>query len=232
MKIGTLSTWTRIQASAWLPALVWFAWGAPVEHARGAAALGVGLSMLSLALVVGAPRTLADLVTLGRGAVVAVVLAAPFGLADRPWTCWSLLIAAAGLDLVDGAVARGRGATAHGASLDMEIDQLSVLAMATLVCLDGGLSLVLALPALRYAYVLASWPAGLPATDPKPQNGDNRVAKRICAAVVAALLLARTPGVPAWLRDGAVVVAVALLTWSFSSDWRFLMRGRRAEAST
>lgn len=227
---GTLSAWTRLQASAWLPTLAWLGWSDRAADARGLVAVGVGLSVVGLAAVLRAPRTLADVVTLARAGAVVTAVACPWWVGDRPWVAWTLLVAAAGCDLVDGAVARGRGATSHGAVLDMEADQLSVLAMATLVALGGGASWVLLLPAMRYAYVLAAWPAKLPSSDPKPRDGDNRRGKLVCAAVVVALLLALTPGVPARVGDGVTLVAVALLGWSFAADWAFLFGRRVPEA--
>ena len=227
-----LSSWTRLQAVCWSAALAWLALDAGTEASRALVAAGVGLSVLSLALVLRAPRALADVVTLGRAAAVVAALAAPWWLGDESWLVWSLLVAASTCDLFDGALARARGATAHGAILDMEVDQLSVLAMSALFVCGGGATFALLLPALRYAYVLASWPAKLPATDPKPRDGDNRRAKQICAAVVISLLLALMPGFPAAFGDAVTAVAAALLTWSFAGDWVFLLRRGRAEAGS
>lgn len=230
MQNSTLTTWTRLQASAWIPALAWLAWTARAEDARAPIAVAAGLSVLSLAIILRAPRTLADVVTLTRAAVVVGAVASPWWIGDQPWVTWSLLAGASAFDLVDGALARMRGATEHGAALDMEADQLSVLAMAVMVVCAGGSALALALPSLRYAYVLAAWPARIPSSDPKPRDGDNRRAKYVCAAVVVVLLLALLPLTPLFFVEVMMVAAVGLLSWSFAGDWVFLLRRRGAEA--
>ncbi|MCK5941445.1 MAG: CDP-alcohol phosphatidyltransferase family protein, partial [Planctomycetes bacterium] len=126
MSSSSLSWWSRVQALAWVPALVWCAC-ASGEPRREAVAIGIGASVVWLAVVLRAPRTVADVVTLIRALAAAALLVAPTWLGDRPWWTWSLLVAVAALDLVDGALARRFGATSGGAVLDMETDQLTVL---------------------------------------------------------------------------------------------------------
>ncbi|MEC7725577.1 MAG: CDP-alcohol phosphatidyltransferase family protein, partial [Planctomycetota bacterium] len=110
---------------------------------------------MSLAWVLRAPRTVADVITLLRAAIVVAVLCAARWLSASEWWLWSLLGLALAGDLLDGAVARRLGASPNGASLDMECDQLSVLAMSWLVVARGGGAHVLLLPSMRYAFVLA-----------------------------------------------------------------------------
>lgn len=183
------------------------------------------LSIVSLPMVLRAGRRIPDAVTMLRALALLPLVAVPFA---SPWTFWSLAVLVSLLDLVDGALARRLGATAAGAVLDMETDQLTIATFALLVVAAGGAPHVLLLPLMRPAFVLAAWRYGLPATDPKPVHGDNRRGRRVCAAVMIALLLALMPGAPAWLRDVVTGIAVLLLLWSFSSDWQFLLQRRRA----
>lgn len=142
------------------------------------------------------------------------------------WPVFLVLVLAALADLLDGWVARRRGATAAGALLDMEADQLGVLLMSVLVAAcDRAGPWVLLLPAYRYAYVGALTVLGLQAHDPRPR-GDNRRGKLICALTVAALLVALAPVSPEIVRQVAVLVAVLALGWSFGSDaWHLVSRG-------
>lgn len=224
---NTLAIWSRLQSLAWVPALGWCALASDAGGSHGYVAAGLLLSMVSLTAVLRAPKTLADLVTLSRALllVAAVAMSAGLGL----WWTWALLAVAASFDLVDGAVARRFGATDAGAVLDMETDQLLVLALSWLVVLGGGSPHVLLLPMMRYAFVLAAWWASLPANDPKPVDGDNRRGRIICAAVVVGLLLALVPGMPRWGVDVLTGVAALLLIWSFAGDWAFLFARRRWE---
>ncbi|MFT7534847.1 MAG: phosphatidylglycerophosphate synthase [Hyphomicrobiaceae bacterium] len=183
------------------------------------------LSIVSLALVLRVGPRIPDAITLLRAFALLPLMAVPFA---SPWIFWILAVLVSLLDLVDGALARRLGATTAGAVLDMETDQLTVATFALLLVAAGGAPHVLLLPMMRPAFVLAAWRYGLPATDPKPVDGDNRRGKRVCAAVMVALLLGLMPGVAAWLRDVATGIAVLLLLWSFSSDWQFLRQQRRA----
>ena len=123
------------------------------------------------------------------------------------------------------------GSTQEGAILDMEADQFTVLLLSLLIVRDGGLAHVLLVPATRYVFVVVMWMLRLPAHDPKPVEGDNRRGRLCCAVVVAALLAALWPGMPGVASDVLTAAAVLVLTYSFSSDARFLvsrMRSARA----
>jgi phosphatidylglycerophosphate synthase len=178
-------------------------------------------SIVSLALVLRAGRCIPDAVTMVRALALIPLVAVPFA---SPWTFWCLAVLVSLLDLVDGALARRLGATSGGAVLDMETDQLTVATFALLLVASGGAPHVLLLPLMRPLFVLVAWRYALPATDPKPVNGDNRRGKFICAAVMIALLLGLMPGVNTWLRDVVTGFAVLLLLWSFSRDWQFLLQ--------
>jgi len=189
---------------------------------------GAGLSLVSLALVLAAPRSLADVVTVFRAAAVIALVLATAWIGDLSWWTWALLVGAAACDLLDGALARRFGASARGAMLDMESDQLTVLSLSWLVVAGGGGVHVLLLPALRYAFVIGAWLVGIPAVDPKPVNGDNRRGRLICAVVFVALLLALMPGMPRVATDVFSGAAALLLSWSFAQDWAYLFAMRRA----
>lgn len=228
MPVVWIQNWLRVQAVVWLPLLGAIA--AMGTHATDRAwavgvAAGIGGSIAVLAMRLRTSRP-ADLLTLLRLAVVACVVAT----AARPLggAAWLVCVAAAAADLVDGVVARRTGPTPAGAQLDMEADQLTVLALSICIVQGGGLPHVLLLPAVRYAFVLAAWCWRIPAHEPKPVAGDNRRGRRICAAVVLALLMALAPGAPRGLGDAATAAAVGLLGWSFSADARHLLAARRS----
>jgi phosphatidylglycerophosphate synthase len=183
------------------------------------------LSIVSLAAVLRVGRRIPDTVTMVRALALVPLVAVPF---TSQWIFWSFAASVSLLDLVDGALARRLGPTTQGAVLDMESDQLTVATFALLLVAAGGAPHVLLLPLMRPVFVLAAWYYAIPATDPKPVNGDNRRAKIICATVMTALLLGLLPGVNTWLRDIASGFAVLLLLWSFSRDWQFLLQQRRS----
>jgi len=229
---ASLTSWSRVQAVAWVAVLIWSAASVGPESTRGCVAVGASVSLMSLAWVLRAPRTVADVVTLLRAGIVVAVLCAPWWLSASEWWLWCLLGLALAGDLLDGAIARRLGASPNGASLDMECDQLSVLVMSWLVVARGGCVHVLLLPAMRYAFVLAAWTASVPANNPKPIKGDNARGRVVCAMVVVALLSALAPATPLAFADVLTGAAVLLLCWSFASDWSYLFARRRAEAGT
>ena len=224
-----LTIWSRVQACAWIAALGWFAFADGAASASAYVVAGLGVSLLTLAMVLSVPRTIADWVTLARAVALVAGFAGPWWLGQLVWSVWLLLALAVAMDLVDGWIARRFGASERGAVFDMECDQLCVLALSLLVVAGGGSPHALALPAMRYAFVIAAWAAGIEANDPKPVEGDNRRGRLICAAVVIALLAATTPVTPALAADVLTGVATALLAWSFAGDWAFLFARRRAE---
>lgn len=229
MPVAALQVWLLVQALAWTPWLLATAWFGAAERPAWWAELQVAAMVVSyaaLVLLLRAGRRAADVVTIGRFAVLLLAVV----LADRgSGAAWWLAVAAVLGDLVDGAVARRLGGSPQGAVLDMEADQLTVLALASMVVAGGGGSHVLVLPGLRYLFVLWMRAASVPAHDPKPKDGDNRRGRRVCAAVLVALLFALSPSVPRAAGDVATGIAVALLLWSFGDDAKFLL-GRRSAA--
>lgn len=226
VSLPALTTWTRLQALAWIPILLatWLEQEG-FEYWRILSASLVLASVASLAWVLRIGRRAPDMVTLLRAFALIPLVAVSFTSA---WTMWLLVLCVVLLDLLDGALARRLGATAEGAVLDMESDQLTVTILALLVVSAGGGAHVLLLPMMRHGFVIFAWWQGLPATDPKPIEGNNQRGRVVCALVITSLLLALLPGVFDWLRDIVIGIAVLALGWSFASDGQHLRQRRRA----
>jgi phosphatidylglycerophosphate synthase len=223
--VTALNAWLRTQSLAWLPVCAWLLATAPPSGPNGLLlAGGIGLSFVLLVGLLRAGRRIADVATIARLSALAVLVATAGPAATLGWWCAAVAVVFA--DLLDGALARRFGGSEAGAVLDMEADQLVVFGLAATLVRQGGGVHVLALPAMRWAFVLASWWLGIPAHEPKPVEGDNRRGRLVCAAVMVALLLALAPGVPRMAGDVATAVAVLLLGWSFSGDARHLLARR------
>lgn len=212
-----------------LLALLWAAvglstlgWFAGVGYAAvGWAVLTVGLHRarrLSLGL--------ADLVTLVRavlaGGVVALVVdRLPEGAPASPLV--ALASVALVLDAVDGQLARRTGTVSPlGARFDMEVDALLILALSVQVATSFG-GWVLAIGAMRYAFVAASWAAPwlkaeLPAS----------LGRKTVAALQGIVLVVACSGVlPRSVAAVSLVLALLLLGWSFGRDVIWLYRRHR-----
>ena len=187
-----------------------------------AAVLGSAPAVLSSAAVLRRRRlasTPADRVTLTRavlasGCAAITVLILAEVVPPRSWWLLSLTVPALLLDAVDGTVARRTSSvTADGARLDGELDAgvLVVLSLAVASVLGGW---VLLIGALRYLFLAASWvrPAlGMPLAF--------SAFRRVVAGLQgAALAIAIAPVVPLALAASTVLVALALLVWSFARD--------------
>lgn len=206
----------------------------------GAALVGWWLSWLSAStamfcflllatLVAGYSRNrslrIADLVTLLRGLGVCFLAGLSLQALAGGLTATGVLTMiimstlCLTLDGLDGKLARARGeATAFGARFDMETDaaMLAVLSIAVAALGIAGWW-VLAIGAMRYGYiavsmVLPTLPPELPA----------RYSAKIVAVVQAvALITALTFGLThsqQWLPTTFLLVALALLCWSFGRD--------------
>lgn len=132
----------------------------------------------------------------------------------------SLAVVALVLDGVDGAVARRTGTqTDLGARFDMEVDAFLILVLSVAVARTLGWW-VLAIGAMRYAYVAAGWllpwlRGGVPP----------RYWRKVVAATEGIVLTAALSGLfPTWLSATAVAIALALLVESFGRDvvWLWL----------
>lgn len=173
--------------------------------------------------------TLATAVTVARGGAIAVLagflFASPAGLVV--WVPAILYAAVAGLDAVDGFVARVTGTvTGVGARLDTEIDALGLLVGAAVSITLGMAPAVYLLVGLaRYAFVaglrLRRWLG-----EPTRELPESRLRRLNAAAQMAVVivLLAPWPGAAA-SRTLAIVAMVPFLL-VFGRDW-LLATGRR-----
>ncbi|SCL15230.1 Phosphatidylglycerophosphate synthase [Micromonospora nigra] len=171
----------------------------------------------------------ADRVTLGRAILVGCVTALAADSFDQsaPIALMVTLTAVAlALDAVDGYTARRTGTSSElGARFDMEIDSFLVLVLCVHVAQSAG-SWVLAIGAMRYAFVAASWVlpwmrGSLP----------GRYWRKVVAAVQGVMLTVAMAGVlPGPLAVAVLVLALALLVESFGRDVRWLWATRRTSA--
>jgi phosphatidylglycerophosphate synthase len=191
-------------------------------------AVGVGTALLlDRAMVRAGTARLgpADRVTLTRavlvGAVAALVAQSYVGAVPVP-ALVSLASVALVLDAVDGWVARRTGTvTASGARFDMEVDAFLILVLSVLVAPAVG-PWVLAIGAMRYAYVVAGW--ALPwLCRPVPP----RYWRKVVAAVQGVTLTVVASGLLAWpVAVASLLGALAMLTESFGRDVAWQWRHR------
>lgn len=130
-------------------------------------AMAIGLAFVAVAALRVVRRrptfsTPADRVTLFRavlagGCATIVVLSLLGDVPSRSWLLFALAAPALSLDVVDGWVARRTGtANAHGARLDMETDAAFLAVLSIPVSFLVG-PWALAIGAMRYLFVAASW---------------------------------------------------------------------------
>jgi phosphatidylglycerophosphate synthase len=169
----------------------------------------------------------ADRVTLTRATLVGGVTALAVDSFERPVPVVLLVvlaIVALVLDAVDGVVARRTGtASALGARFDMEVDSFLVLVLSGYAAGSVG-AWVLAIGAMRYAYVVATW--ALPwmrGTLPW------RYWRKVVAATQGVVLVFATADVlPPSLMAAALIASLALLIESFGRDVGWLWNHRLA----
>lgn len=159
----------------------------------------------------------ADWVTLTRATLVGGVAALTVDSFERHApvpVLVTLAIVALVLDAVDGQVARRTGtATALGARFDMEVDAFLILVLSIYVARSMG-AWVLAIGAMRYAFVVASWALRW-MRGPVPR----RFWRKVVAATQGVVLVSATADVvPAPLMVAALGAALALLVESFGRD--------------
>jgi phosphatidylglycerophosphate synthase len=198
---------------------------------------------LTLAVRRAALRTFgaANWVTLARAILVGgvtalvtnmVVAGVQAGGLHRPGTAMVILIVlsavALALDGVDGQVARRTGTTsALGARFDMEVDAFLILVLSAFVAESLG-PWVLAIGAMRYAFVAAAWALPWLKGDLPP-----RLSRKAVAALQGVILVVAATGLlPTWATVGVVALALASLCWSFGRDVRWLWRTRRSSVTT
>src|SRR5690606_19124180 len=136
----------------------------------------------------------------------------------------ALTAVALALDAVDGYVARRTGtASALGARFDMEVDAFLLLVLCLLVAPWAG-GWVLAIGAMRYAFVVASWL--LPwMRAPLPPRYWRKV---VAATQGVVLALAVADVLPRPVMTAVLAAALALLVESFGHDVGWLWRHRPA----
>lgn len=138
-----------------------------------------------------------------------------------------LTAVALALDAVDGQVARRTGTESPlGARFDMEVDAFLILVLSVYVAMSLG-AWVLLIGVMRYVFVAAA--RALPwLNGPLPPS----MARKTVAAMQGIVLLVAAAGVlPLLAAHTAVLVALALLVWSFGRDIRWLWRVRVRECA-
>jgi phosphatidylglycerophosphate synthase len=197
-------------------------------QALGASAIGVlGAGLAWRGLGAHTPQRrfgAANTITLGRLAAAALIGGAALAAIDSAlaWLVALLAWAALASDAIDGYCARAQGTQSDfGARFDMETDAFLALALcAALVAMGKMGAWIIALGAMRYAFILAGhfWPA---MTAPLPPSQRRRA---ICAVQIGALATASLPLVepfPATMIAGAALAATA---YSFAVDTFRLVR--------
>jgi phosphatidylglycerophosphate synthase len=158
-------------------------------------------------------------------ALLAAALAAP-QTAALAWTATALAAAASALDGVDGWLARRtKLESAFGARFDMETDALLIMVLSVLAWRWGRAGAwVLACGLMRYAFVAAAW-AWPWLARPLPPSWRRKfvaVVQMVGFAIIVAPVV--QPPLSVWLA----AVALAILTWSFVIDVRWLAARRRS----
>ena len=169
------------------------------------------------------PITFATAVTLARGAALAVFagflsIGLPPGRAM--WLPAVLFAIAAGLDTVDGAIARATDSVSElGGRLDTEMDGLTVLfGTALIVAADLVPTVFLLVGLARYLFVFGCWlrrRRGRPISDLPPSQLRRVLGGLAMATIWLALLPVTGPSVT---RPVAVVVLIPFVL-NFSRDW-------------
>jgi len=170
----------------------------------------------------GTVTALRAVVTSGVAALVVEDLARPGAVAPAPLV--ALAVVALVLDGVDGLVARRtRTASELGARFDAELDAALIAVLSVHVATDLG-GWVLAVGAMRYAFVAAGWAlpwlrGALPV---------RRSAKVVAVLQGVALVVASADVLPRPVAVGVVAAALAALVWSFAVSVVWLARHREA----
>lgn len=175
----------------------------------------------------------ANSVTLTRAALTAllwgVIAELVFGdalILDQQALWLLVFVATAALlsDGVDGWAARRSGmASDFGAHFDMEVDALFLLALSLLVHATGKVGLwVIASGVLRYGFVISGylWPHLASPLLPRFRR------KAICVVQMTVLVVALAPIVPATAAQILCLGGLALLGYSFASDFVWLVSWR------
>jgi phosphatidylglycerophosphate synthase len=148
-------------------------------------------------------------------------------LAALRWMVVALAVTMLALDGVDGHLARRFGqASSFGARFDMETDALLMLALSLLVWAAGLVGAWVLLSGLmRYIFILGGWvwPVLAQALPPRWRR------QAVCVAQMSVLILALAPPLAAWAPT-LCLVGLVLLSYSFGSDWAWLLVRAKAES--
>ncbi|MFG1765711.1 CDP-alcohol phosphatidyltransferase family protein [Micromonospora parva] len=167
----------------------------------------------------------ADRVTLSRAILAGGVTALAADSFTRPAPVAVMVVltsVALALDAVDGYTARRTGTSSElGARFDMEIDSFLVLVLCLYVAPSTG-AWVLAIGAMRYVFVAASWVLSWMRGSLPP-----RYWRKVVAAVQGVVLtVAMGDALPGPLTTVVLVASLALLVESFGRDVRWLWTTR------
>ena len=166
---------------------------------------------------------LANFITLGRAAGVAVLASALFASLDDEaarWALTALALLILALDGLDGWAARRSGlSSSFGARFDVEVDTLFALVLALLVWKSGVVGAwVIALGLFRPAFVGAAqiWPA---LAAPLPEAFWR---KTVCVVQIGALIALLSPAMSASAAPWVAFSVLLVLAVSFARDVRWL----------
>lgn len=190
------------------------------------------VAVLSIIRRVPSETTDADRITLFRGVLAGgcmTLVALSFGgeVPLRSWPLFVLALTAVLLDAVDGwAARRTDSATAAGGRLDMETDAALLVVLSLPLAVVIGLW-VLAIGAMRYAFLAAAWW--------RPALGQRLAFSQFRRVVAGAqgivLAVSVLPVLPVTIASVAVMVALILLLVSFGKDVIALERSWRLDGS-
>lgn len=161
----------------------------------------------------------------GARTLVMALIAGMATAPEAPTRVWPLIVlASAGAiaDLFDGPLARRSGmSSAFGARFDMEVDALLILALSVLVWRAVPIGpWIIAAGLLRYGFIAAGWllPWMNGALPP------SRRRQTVCVVQIVALIVCLGPPIPVAVVSPLAAASLALLTWSFAVDVRWLYR--------
>ncbi|MET0134215.1 MAG: CDP-alcohol phosphatidyltransferase family protein [Kibdelosporangium sp.] len=162
----------------------------------------------------------ADHVTLSRATLVGCVTALVADNHAPVPLLVTLASVALVMDAIDGQIARRTGtASPLGARFDMEVDAFLILVLSIHVASSLGLW-VLAIGAMRYLFVVASWWLAWLRGSLPPS-----IARKTVAAIQGIVLVVAASEVfPRWFSITVTGLALASLVWSFARDVRWLRK--------
>lgn len=215
--------WTHGHALCMLLVVVAMVAGVPVIMLPVVAVLSLSVYLVRICKLPSGRRLflgLANVITLARGALVVVVFLAFTQLPS--WLTGLLLLLALILDGIDGFVARRwNEADICGQFLDVEVDALFVLSLCVLLWRYSDVPApILFIGLLRYLYLLF-----LAYFVPREKLEPRRRYASIVAVFLLLALIARAV-YAAPILDGLLLIACALVVWSFSRSLQYQIMDR------